>query len=444
MPEAVPSIPVREKDFSNYTAANPATPQPGDWLDIEFDRSNTAIEEIILFVRQAIDDDGTIRSSAAEGLVGPTGPQGEQGEQGPTGPQGVEGPTGPQGIQGIQGIQGATGPTGASWVPDAQGMSSGRSAYDSEAEGFSYLDYEFGVIYFRDSATPGEWSTGFPFARGPDGPEGPEGPQGIQGPQGPQGIQGPTGDTGPTGPTGATGATGPTGPTGATGATGPTGPQGDQGDPGSQLLYSSGSGAPGSGTGAMGDWAIDDDGVAYEKTSGTVWTERVDFTGPQGPTGPAGPTGPDAPTGAVMNFAMDTPPTGWLKCNGAAISRTTYSTLFSKIGITWGSGDGSTTFNVPDFRGEFLRGWDDSRGVDSGRTFGSYQADGIINHGHRFHYNPASNTSTGGSAARVAQIYSSGGDNMITDGARSTDDSTAIGGSETRPRNYAVLTCIRY
>lgn len=53
------------------------------------------------------------------------------------------------------------------------------------------------------------------------------------------------------------------------------------------------------------------------------------------------------PAGAVQDFAMATAPTGWLECNGAAVSRTTYADLFAAIGTTWGSGDGSTTFNLP-------------------------------------------------------------------------------------------------
>jgi len=66
-----------------------------------------------------------------------------------------------------------------------------------------------------------------------------------------------------------------------------------------------------------------------------------------------------------------------LKCDGAAVSRSTYANLFSVIGTTWGVGNGSTTFNVPDLRGLFLRGFDDGAGVDSGRVFAALQADGV-------------------------------------------------------------------
>lgn len=79
--------------------------------------------------------------------------------------------------------------------------------------------------------------------------------------------------------------------------------------------------------------------------------------------------------GEICFFGMATPPAGFLKCNGATISRTTYAALFAAIGTTWGGGDGSTTFNLPDYRGEFLRCWDDGRGVDNGRAFGGFQGE---------------------------------------------------------------------
>lgn len=85
------------------------------------------------------------------------------------------------------------------------------------------------------------------------------------------------------------------------------------------------------------------------------------------------------PSGAVMYFAGRNAPTGWLKANGAAVSRTTYAALFAAIGTTYGAGDGRSTFNLPDLRAEFLRGWDDGRGIDSGRAFGSAQSDAIRN-----------------------------------------------------------------
>ena len=96
------------------------------------------------------------------------------------------------------------------------------------------------------------------------------------------------------------------------------------------------------------------------------------------------------PPGAVMAFARNSAPDGWLKANGAAVSRSTYAALFAAIGTTFGSGNGSTTFNLPDLRGEFVRGWADNRSVDTGRAFGSAQADEFEEHNHT-----ASTNSTG-------------------------------------------------
>lgn len=133
------------------------------------------------------------------------------------------------------------------------------------------------------------------------------------------------------------------------------------------------------------------------------------------------------PPGAVMSFAMNVPPTGWLSANGAAVSRTTYAALFAAIGTTFGAGDGSTTFNLPDMRGEFMRGWDNGRGVDSGRVFGSSQSDDLKAHTHTTPIGFSGAGSSGGAGG--------------TSGFSSTSGST--GGTETRPRNIALLVCIK-
>lgn len=86
--------------------------------------------------------------------------------------------------------------------------------------------------------------------------------------------------------------------------------------------------------------------------------------------------------GTIITFPANITPTGFLECNGALISRTIYADLFAVIGTTYGAGDGSTTFKIPDLRGEFIRGWDNSRGVDSGRSFGSFQANAYESHTH--------------------------------------------------------------
>jgi len=137
------------------------------------------------------------------------------------------------------------------------------------------------------------------------------------------------------------------------------------------------------------------------------------------------------PTGAVQQFAQNSAPTGWLKCNGAAVSRTTYSALFAVIGTTYGVGNGSTTFNVPEVRGEFVRGWDDGRGVDSGRAIGSTQADELEAHTHTF---PVSDGDANNGS------YADGTPTATSSGTVTT---SSTGGSETRPRNIAFLFCIK-
>ena len=88
------------------------------------------------------------------------------------------------------------------------------------------------------------------------------------------------------------------------------------------------------------------------------------------------------PSGTVLYFAGQTAPAGWLKANGAAVSRTAYAALFAAIGTTYGAGDFRNTFNLPDLRGEFIRGWDNGRGVDTPRPIGSAQAHALQSHQH--------------------------------------------------------------
>ncbi len=120
------------------------------------------------------------------------------------------------------------------------------------------------------------------------------------------------------------------------------------------------------------------------------------------------------PTGTVFPFAGTTAPNGWLLCNGAAVSRTVYSQLYSVLGTVSGSGDGSTTFNIPDYRGVFLRGVDggttrdpDSAarvamnpGGNTGNNVGSIQGNAtstsLAGSGTNPYTNPNASKSTGG------------------------------------------------
>ncbi|WP_336279005.1 tail fiber protein [Bartonella sp. CB175] len=87
------------------------------------------------------------------------------------------------------------------------------------------------------------------------------------------------------------------------------------------------------------------------------------------------------PSGFIATFAMQEVPGGWLLCNGATYEREDYPELFKAIGDQWGK-DSDTTFKVPDFRGMFLRGFDDGRGLDPNRNFANEQQDSIKSHTH--------------------------------------------------------------
>ena len=187
------------------------------------------------------------------------------------------------------------------------------------------------------------------------------------------------------------------------------------------------------------------------------------------------------PTGSVHMMATTTAPSGYLKCNGTAISRTTYAALFAIIGTTHGAGDGSSTFNVPDLRGECVRGWDDSRGIDNGRNFGTSQSDNNKQHNHtasstitdpgHFHY-IASDEAINGSNNRLEnktgqdlrfatggfvgndsrQDYVAAAVTGAADTGRSEVKTTGISASvtvansaagESRPRNIAMMYVIK-
>lgn len=169
--------------------------------------------------------------------------------------------------------------------------------------------------------------------------------------------------------------------------------------------------------------------------------------------------------GTVSFFARSSAPTGWLKCNGAAIGRTDYAELFDSIGTTYGSGDYSTTFNLPDLRGEFVRCWDDGRGVDAGRPLTSilpdaspsivYTQDWAV---QRFTGNFPVFLDTYDVTPRRSGIFNNSAYSreyrLASDGFSSgwqdvtiiyVDSSAQIKSStETRPRNVALLACIKY
>ncbi len=269
----------------------------------------------------------------------------------------------------------------------------------------------------------------------------------LSGPPGPTGPTGATGATGPTGATGATGATGPAGPAGSPGPAGPTGPAGPAGPAGSP--------GPAGPPGPSGVTNITVTQTGYScsapiTTSGATITIASDsnaygrrYIQATQPTGACDGdiwydtslSNATVPTGSVFYFARSTAPSGYLTCNGASLSTTTYASLFSIIQYTYG-GSGAS-FNLPDLRGEFIRGWDDGRGVDTGRTFGSAQTDDFKSHNHSL---LASGATDGGSGSGWRWESISSTRNSTVNGT----NIGSTGGTETRPRNIALLPCIKY
>jgi phage-related tail fiber protein len=162
------------------------------------------------------------------------------------------------------------------------------------------------------------------------------------------------------------------------------------------------------------------------------------------------------PTGAVLPFAMNSAPSGWLSANGAAVSRATYASLFTAIGTLYGAGDGSTTFNLPDLRGYFVRGsGTNSDGTASG-TFGTKQADEFKSHAHtgsalsagaHAHTTPTggySNYNESGGGGAVVSIYNNGANTGTAGDHTHTLSINATGGTETRPKNIAMFYCIKF
>ena len=162
--------------------------------------------------------------------------------------------------------------------------------------------------------------------------------------------------------------------------------------------------------------------------------------------------------GTVAYFPMSAAPAGWLKANGATISRTTYADLFAALGTTYGAGDGSTTFKIPDFRGEFIRSWDDSRGIDTSRSLNSYQKGTIVafnvpnSEAYGGTIGAGTNDSlTAGQAIVGADYawdsYSGSVTHHVAPGVTNSGTwwtAEGWGAGITRPRNFALLACIKY
>lgn len=143
-----------------------------------------------------------------------------------------------------------------------------------------------------------------------------------------------------------------------------------------------------------------------------------------------------SPPGKVAFFAMSTAPGGWLVADGSAVSRTTYAALFTAIGTTFGAGNGSTTFNLPDLRGQFIRGWSGPSGmIDPGRAFGSTQSDLIKLSDVWASYWLGASPPVGSTYPVVATQSASQN--------ASYQSFPSSSNNETRPRNIALLACIK-
>ena len=191
-------------------------------------------------------------------------------------------------------------------------------------------------------------------------------------------------------------------------------------------------------TGATGDIRFNSTLSKVETYSGSVW-ESVG----------------GVPAGSVTCFAHSSVPSGWLECNGANVRRSTYATLFAAIGTTWGTGDGSSTFGLPDCRGEWVRGWDNSRGVDSGRSIATTQSDQNKSHthsasvtdpGHSHTVNQYGGNFGGSSGAQTFRSDHSGTSTAIVQSATTgiSVSNGNQGGTEVRVRNIAMMYIIKY
>jgi microcystin-dependent protein len=170
-----------------------------------------------------------------------------------------------------------------------------------------------------------------------------------------------------------------------------------------------------------------------------------------------------APTGSIIAWTTQAAPSGWLICDGSAVSRTTYAALNAvaaslSYGDPYGAGDGSTTFNLPDTRGYFLRGWDSSGVIDPGRTFGSTQESALEKHVHTtdtpsvyvgvqtnpFGSSTVSVTRTGFTTAGTGSNDLGLTNDGTTYSSYNPNPGGQVSGNETRPINLALTMIIKF
>jgi microcystin-dependent protein len=141
------------------------------------------------------------------------------------------------------------------------------------------------------------------------------------------------------------------------------------------------------------------------------------------------------PVGAVLAFPTGIVAPGYLELDGSVQSIATYPDLAAYLGTTYNKGnEGAGNFRLPESRGEFLRGWDHGRGVDAGRGIGSWQADDNKSHTHGTTYDVIADIFAAGDVRRNYLQQYNNIDDVVT---------KASGGAEARPRNIAVMWCIK-
>jgi microcystin-dependent protein len=160
------------------------------------------------------------------------------------------------------------------------------------------------------------------------------------------------------------------------------------------------------------------------------------------------------PAGTIMHHGGSSAPSGFLICDGSTVLTTSYPDLFAAIGYTYGGG--GTEFALPNLLGEFIRGWDRGRGIDSGRNLGSVQSDNVrfLEHYHvmpgddqlTFAGNSANwpNRSLGGFPYDARSVYGGGAQMWLTGNAVDINGNNVTNGGETRPRNVALLPIIKF
>ena len=175
------------------------------------------------------------------------------------------------------------------------------------------------------------------------------------------------------------------------------------------------------------------------------------------------------PIGVVVPFAGSTSPAGWLLCFGQTVSRTTYAGLFATIGTTWGSGDGSTTFGLPDLRGRAVAGKDDMGGSAANRltaagsgitgttlgTSGGTETHTLITsqmpshthtqdaHGHNIQRSNSAATSVGADASALYRPQQSTGASYVdTQSTTATNQNTGGGGAHQNTQPTIILNYI--